>query len=87
MPQKLTVNDYVFYIVENAKGKYRFKDTRGNIHRMPKEEYYSLCEFLRGHEREEFNNLMGISSIQNVETKEHTLVYDLFEDLREEQHD
>jgi hypothetical protein len=85
MPQKLTVNDYVFYIVENAEGTYRFKDIRGDIYRMTEEKYCSLCEYLRGHEREVFNNLLGISEIQDVKTGEYTLVYDIFEDLQEEE--
>ncbi len=85
MPPKLTINDYVFYIVENPEGKYRSKDIRGDIFRMTKEKYSSLCEFLRGHEREEFNNLMAINNIQNVETGEHTLVYALFADLQDEE--
>ncbi len=85
MPPKLTINDYVFYIVEDPEGKYFSKNIRGNICRMTKEEYSSLCEFLRGHEREEFNNLMAINNVQNVETGEHTLVYDLFADLQDEE--
>ncbi len=83
MPPKLATSDYVFYIVADEQGKYRFKDIRGDIYRMTKERYYSLCEFLRGHEREQFNNLSGIANIEIIETGEHTLVYDVFKDLRD----
>lgn len=84
MPQKLTVNDYTFYFIQNTEGKYFFKQKRGNVYRKQHGEFQTMIRVIPANERSLIIELFGIASVQNVKTREHTLVYDIFEDLREE---
>lgn len=87
MPQK-SVSDYKFVFVTDSLGKYLFRNTRGNIHRFEVLTFKSLKKTLQEHHPEsELIELYGIANVQNFQTGEHTLVYDIYEDLREEDKD
>ena len=85
MPPKLTVSDYVFYIVSDSCGNYRHKDIRGSIHRKRSEEFAKMMQILSPNMQELVIKLYGITNVQNVKTGEYTLVYDIFPDLRDEE--
>lgn len=85
MPQKLTVNDYQFYLIRNTTGKYAFKGTRGNLCRKTYAEYERMQKLMTNAQKEWIIELLAISQVQVMRTGEWTLVYDTFEDLREEE--
>lgn len=89
MPQKLTVSDYTFYFVRNAEGKYRFKEERGNVHRLQHGEFQAMIRKVPERERRLIIEMWGISNVRSVETGENTLVYSIFKDLvpKEERND
>ena len=84
MPQKPTVNDYTFYFVPHWQGSYYWKDKPGNIFRMTNERFDETLRKMTDMEK----NLTILHAICNIEiraTGENTLVYDIFEDLRDKE--
>lgn len=83
MPPKLTVNDYTFYFVPHEKGSYYWKGELGHVFRMTNERFDKTLRNMPSMD-EYLTILYGISNIEIKETGENTLVYDIFEDLRED---
>ena len=85
MPPKLTVSDYTFYFVRNDEGRYRYKNEQGHIFRKQHTEFSAMIHNIPEHNRRLIIELFGITNVQIIKTGEHTLVYDLFADLRDEE--
>lgn len=89
MPPKLTISDYTFYFVPSIHGKYLFgleNPKRGDVFRKTRSEFNAMIQKVRDLDHENsFVILFAISNICNVATGEYTLVYDIFEDLRDEE--
>ena len=84
MPQKLTTSDYTFYFIPDGQGRYIWKDAKGHIFRIPNDEYDKLAERLSKTDSE-IEILFGIADVEVAKTGEHTLVFDLFKDLRDKE--
>ncbi len=83
MPQKLTISDYTFYFVRDDDGDYLYKDEQGNVFRRQHGEFQAMMQNASEYEQGFIIELYGITNIQNIKTKEYTLVHDIFEDLRD----
>jgi hypothetical protein len=87
MPQKLKVKDYTFYFVPDEKGKYEFgqkNPQRGHIGRKARKDW-KASEPLAVNFPSEPIFVFAIASVKDIATGEHFLVYELFNDLKDEQ--
>jgi len=84
----LTISDYTFYFVPSKHGKYLFglkNPKRGNIFRKTHKDFDNMIQKVCDLNDDSFVILFAISNVCKVETGEYTLVYDIFEDLRDEE--
>lgn len=84
MPPKLTVSDFRFFFAPDEEGKYLWRGRPGNIFRRTEKEFNKMMLATKHNSRNEYEVLYAIANIEVVETGEQTLVYDIYEDLREE---
>ncbi|MCK4823130.1 hypothetical protein KA005_45640 [bacterium] len=84
MPQKLTVSDYKYYMIPNLKGEYRFREMQGNIFRRPRKTFDAIMKRMPPKSLAKIIEIYGIASVERVETGEHMLVFEVFDDLRAE---
>ncbi len=84
MPQKLTTNDYQFYLIRTVDGEYAFKGIQGVIARKTHEEYTKMQNLASDAQKEWTIKLFEIANVQNIRTGEFILVYQIFEDLQKE---
>jgi hypothetical protein len=73
----------MFYGILDSDGRFEFKDERINIYRKTRESWTALRAVMPESELSRMIELSSISQIFDRDTRQHTLVYDIFEDFVE----